>query len=104
MVGGGLVGLTATLALAHSPAFQNREIVVVSPPTSRADDRTTALLMPTVRFLDQLGVFETCRASSAPLAVMRIVDGTQRLLRAPRTEFKAMEIGEDAFGYNVVRN
>lgn len=31
---------------------------------------------------------------------MRIVDGTDRLLRAPTTTFRAAEVGLDAFGYN----
>ena len=32
---------------------------------------------------------------------MRIVDGTQRLWRAPETEFVSDEIGLDAFGWNI---
>ena len=35
------------------------------------------------------------------MRVMRIVDATSRLLRAPEVAFSAAEIGEDAFGYNV---
>ncbi|MGO8550217.1 hypothetical protein ACC732_37200, partial [Rhizobium ruizarguesonis] len=38
--------------------------------------------------------------AAAPLTSMRIVDGTDRLLRAPTTTFRAAEVGLDAFGYN----
>jgi 2-octaprenyl-6-methoxyphenol hydroxylase len=36
-----------------------------------------------------------------PLKTMRIIDGTQRLIRAPQTDFTATEIGRTAFGYNI---
>src|SRR5690606_35099717 len=39
--------------------------------------------------------------AGAPLRVMRIVDGTNRLVRSPTVTFHAGEIGEDAFGLNV---
>ena len=32
---------------------------------------------------------------------MRIIDGTNRLLRAPPVTFQASEIGEEAFGWNI---
>ena len=35
------------------------------------------------------------------MRVMRIVDDTARLLRAPEVRFEASEIGLDAFGYNI---
>jgi 2-octaprenyl-6-methoxyphenol hydroxylase len=38
---------------------------------------------------------------AAPLAKIRIVDDTQRLLRSPEVVFAATEIGLDAFGHNI---
>ena len=38
---------------------------------------------------------------AAPLAAIRIIDDTRRLLRAPEVHFTAAEIGLDAFGYNI---
>ena len=51
--------------------------------------------------LTTLGVWELCRGQAAPLRVMRIVDDTGRLWRAPEVKFSAGEIDLDAFGYNI---
>ena len=42
-----------------------------------------------------------CAAQAAPMRVMRIVDDTGRLWRAPEVKFEADEIDLDAFGYNI---
>jgi len=68
---------------------------------AKPDNRTTALLADSVTALDTLGVWSLCRAKAAPLKVMRIVDDTGRLWRAPEVRFDASEIGLDAFGYNI---
>ena len=65
------------------------------------DNRTTALLAGSVTALQTLGVWELCAAQAAPLKIMRIVDDTGRLLRAPEVRFAADEIGLEAFGYNI---
>jgi 2-octaprenyl-6-methoxyphenol hydroxylase len=57
--------------------------------------------MGSVTALKTLGVWQRCRANAAPLRVMRIVDDTGRLLRAPEVRFEADEIGLEAFGYNI---
>jgi 2-octaprenyl-6-methoxyphenol hydroxylase len=46
-------------------------------------------------------VWDACRANAAPLRIMRIVDDTRRLIRAPEARFAAAEIGLDAFGQNI---
>ena len=46
-------------------------------------------------------MWQRCRADAAPLRVMRIVDDTARLIRAPEVAFAAAEIGCEAFGYNL---
>jgi 2-octaprenyl-6-methoxyphenol hydroxylase len=48
-----------------------------------------------------LNVWPRCAASAAPLRVMRIVDDTGRLLRAPEVSFDSTEIGLEAFGQNI---
>ncbi len=51
--------------------------------------------------LETLGVWARCREHAAPLRIMRIVDATARLLRAPEVRFEASEIGLAAFGDNI---
>ena len=97
IVGGGPVGLTAAIALAGAGV----ETALVARPAGAPDNRTTALLASSVTALDTLGVWQHCRNDAAPLRVMRIIDDTGRLLRAPEVHFAASEIGLDAFGYNI---
>jgi 2-octaprenyl-6-methoxyphenol hydroxylase len=97
VVGGGPAGLTAAIALADAGV----ETALVAKPSGAPDNRTTALLASSVTALDTLGVWLHCRADAAPLRVMRIIDDTARLLRAPEVHFAASEIGLDAFGYNI---
>jgi 2-octaprenyl-6-methoxyphenol hydroxylase len=54
-----------------------------------------------IRFLERLGLWETIAPSTAALSAMQIVDGTNRLLRAPTVKFRSSEVGLDAFGYNM---
>jgi 2-octaprenyl-6-methoxyphenol hydroxylase len=96
VVGGGPAGLTAAIALASAGVGT----ALVAAPAA-ADNRTTMLLTGSVAALDALGVWERCRADAAPLRVMRIVDDTRRLIRAPEVAFAAAEIGHAAFGYNI---
>jgi 2-octaprenyl-6-methoxyphenol hydroxylase len=97
IVGGGPVGLTAAIALAGAGI----ETALVAKPSRARDHRTTALLASSVTALDTLGVWQLCRDDAAPLRVLRIIDDTTRLLRAPEVHFAASEIGLDAFGHNI---
>src|SRR5437899_6239369 len=97
VVGGGPAGLTAAIALAGA---QVPTALIAGRPRV-ADNRTTALLAGSVTALETLAVWQRCRAQAAPLRVMRIVDDTGRLLRAPEVRFEAAEIGLEAFGYNI---
>jgi 2-octaprenyl-6-methoxyphenol hydroxylase len=54
-----------------------------------------------VTALETLGVWPRCRDHAAPLRVMRIVDDTGRLWRAPEVRFEAAEIDLDAFAWNI---
>lgn len=97
VVGGGLAGLAASLALGQAGI----NVVNIAPAPNRADGRTTALLASSVAFLERLGVWKQIAPLAAPLATIVIIDATARLLRAPELAFHASEIGLDAFGYNI---
>jgi len=96
VIGGGLAGMIAAVALARG----GRNVALVAPPAPKEDRRTTALMDQSIRFLDRLTLWEKLRPAAAPLTSMRIIDGTNRLLRAPTTTFRSAEVGLDAFGYN----
>ena len=97
IVGAGPAGLTAAIALACAGV----ETALIAKRASASDRRTTALLHGSVNALTALGVWQRCRAHAAPLKVLRIVDDTSRLLRAPEVRFAASEIGLEAFGHNI---
>jgi len=96
VIGGGPAGLTAAVALASAGVAT--VLVAKRPPP---DNRTTALLSGSVAALDALEVWPLCRAQSAPLTAIRLIDDTARLIRAPEVLFEADEIGLEAFGHNI---
>jgi 2-octaprenyl-6-methoxyphenol hydroxylase len=97
VVGGGPAGLSAAIALAETGA----QTVLIARRAAYADNRTTALLGASVDFLRALDVWRRCEDKAAALKIMRLVDDTGRLIRAPEVRFAADEIGRDAFGYNI---
>ncbi|MBW9062009.1 UbiH/UbiF family hydroxylase [Rhizobium herbae] len=97
IVGAGLAGSLAALALADS----GRSVALIAPAPGRPDGRTTALMDHSLDLVRRLGLWERIEPLAAPLATMRIIDGTDRLLRAPTVTFHAAEVGLDAFGYNI---
>jgi 2-octaprenyl-6-methoxyphenol hydroxylase len=96
VVGGGPAGLTAAIAFASAGVAT---ALIARPPGP--DNRTTALWAGSVGALETLGIWERCRSEAAALRVIRIIDDTRRLIRAPEASFAATEIGLDAFGYNI---
>jgi len=96
VIGGGPAGLVSALALAAGGV----DTLLIARPAD-ADHRTTALLAGSVTALETLGVWPACVPHAAPLRKIRIVDDTQRLIRAPEIAFDAAEIGLDAFGHNI---
>ncbi|MBR1168682.1 UbiH/UbiF family hydroxylase [Bradyrhizobium liaoningense] len=97
VVGGGPAGLAAAIALAQAGA----RTALVARRVPYADNRTTALLGASIDLLESLDVWSRCRDKAAALEVMRLVDDTGRLFRAPEVRFSCHEIGLDAFGYNI---
>jgi 2-octaprenyl-6-methoxyphenol hydroxylase len=96
VIGGGPAGLVAAIALATAGV----DTLLIAPP-AEPDHRTTALLAGSVTALETLGVWQACASHAAPLRRIRLIDATQRLIRAPEVLFTAVEIDLDAFGYNV---
>jgi 2-octaprenyl-6-methoxyphenol hydroxylase len=97
VVGGGPTGLAAAIAQAQTGA----RTALVARRIPYSDNRTTALLGGSVDFLQGLEVWPNCKDKAAELRVMRLVDDTGRLIRAPEVRFSCDEIGLDAFGYNI---
>jgi 2-octaprenyl-6-methoxyphenol hydroxylase len=97
VIGGGPAGLAAAIALANTGA----NAVLIARRAPYGDNRTTALLGGSVDFLTSLDVWRRCEDKAAALQVMRLVDDTGRLIRAPEVRFSSPEIGLDAFGYNI---
>src|ERR1700704_5817195 len=97
VIGGGPAGLAAAIALAETGA----KTTLMARRAPYGDNRTTALLGGSVDFLQRLDVWRRCEDKAAALQVMRLVDDTGRLIRAPEVRFSSDEIGLDAFGYNI---
>ncbi|OHV81183.1 UbiH/UbiF family hydroxylase [Rhizobium sp. LCM 4573] len=97
VVGGGLAGSIAALALARG----GRKVALVAPAAEKTDERTTALMDQSIRLLERLGLWERIAPLAAPLSVMQIIDATSRLLRAPTAQFRSADVGLYAFGYNI---
>ena len=105
VIGGGLVGKMAALELAAKRSGhgtpENPNIALIAPVAEIEDSRTTAMLMPAIEMLRQLNLWEAIEPLTAALKTMRLIDGSQRLVRAPITDFHSTEIDLEAFGYNV---
>jgi 2-octaprenyl-6-methoxyphenol hydroxylase len=97
VVGGGPTGLSAAIAIAQTGA----RTALVARRSLYADNRTTALLGGSIDFLQAMEVWQTCKDQAAALKVMRLVDDTGRLIRAPEVRFSCDEIGLDVFGFNI---
>ena len=97
VIGGGPAGLTAAIALAETGA----KSALLARRVPYADNRTTALLGASTDLLERLDVWPRCRDKAAALQVMRLVDDTGRLIRAPEVRFTSDEIGLEQFGYNI---
>ncbi len=97
VVGAGPAGLTAAIALASAGV----ETALIARSFTGEDHRTSALLHGSVNALNALGVWDRCQPHAAPLRVIRIIDDTRRLLRAPEVRFAAGETGLDAFGQSI---
>ncbi|MBB4076418.1 2-octaprenyl-6-methoxyphenol hydroxylase [Bartonella fuyuanensis] len=97
VIGAGPVGMLAALRLAH----KGFSVFLIGPPAHTDELRTTALMMPAIRTLQKLNIWNRLQKHAAALSCVRITDITSRIVRAPTVYFSAAEIGEKAFGYNI---
>ena len=95
VVGGGLAGVAAAIAVAKS-GLETVHLAPKGPP----DRRTSALMLPTVEYLQSSGLIGDPAAVGHPLTQIRIIDATGRLVRAPETLFDSSDVGLSAFGWN----
>jgi 2-octaprenyl-6-methoxyphenol hydroxylase len=95
VIGGGLVGKATAVAAANA-GFSTLHVA----PEAPADRRTSALMGPSVDYMIQAGLIGDPEVLGVPLSRIRIIDATNRLLRAPETVFSASEFGHRAFGWN----
>ncbi len=100
IVGGGIAGLVATAAFSKA-GFQTI-CIDAETPTTLSDQRSTAFLMPSVRFLQRVGLWQNLKTSAAPLRVMRLIDADlpNQTIRE-QADFDASDIGEEQFGFNL---
>ena len=105
IAGGGVAGLTATVAF----AAEGFDVICVdpSPPVTSAeaegsDLRSTAFLMPSVDLFRRAGLWDRLEPYSAPLRVMRLADagGPEEAIRET-ADFVAEDVGHSAFGHNL---
>ena len=102
--GGGIAGLTAAAAFG-SAGFSVICVDPAPPVTERdakgADMRSTAMLQPARRVLEEAGVWETLAPHAAALQIMRVVDaGGETAEPRVSREFNAAELSDQPFGWN----
>ena len=97
IAGAGLAGLTAAFGLARA----GFDVVCCGAAERGGPGRTVALLDQSVAFLDALGLWTGLRPLAAPLRALRLIDDTGALFPPRPVEFRAAEIGLDAFGWNI---
>ena len=90
IVGGGPVGLAAAIGLAQNGV----PTTLVARKVVYSDNRTTALLGGSIDFLRSLEVWPRCEQQAAALRVMRLIDDTGRLVRAPEVYAEAVHLAE----------
>ena len=100
IAGGGTAGLAAAAAFGSL----GLQVTCVDPAPAEvpdgpdADLRTTAILQPGRRLLDQAGLWERLAPEATPLRIMRIVDARGRPVER---EFDAGDLGDQPFGWNI---
>lgn len=97
IIGAGPVGMLAALRLAH----KGYSVCLIGPPAHTDELRTTTLMMPAIRTLKELNIWNVLKHHAAALSFIRIIDITSRIVRAPTVNFSSTEIDEEAFGYNI---
>jgi 2-octaprenyl-6-methoxyphenol hydroxylase len=97
VVGGGPAGLAAAALMAQ----EGLRITLIAPEP-RPDQRTTALMQPSLRMLGYVGVWPNdLEQHCAALKHLKLIDDTGNTVSAPDITFSASELNLDCFGWNV---
>ena len=98
VVGAGPAGLAAACLLAQDGRTVR---LVAREPGDASDPRTVALMTPSLRILENLGLWPgRLQAQTQPLYKLRLVDDTGTSFAAPTVTFDPAELGQEAFGWN----
>jgi 2-octaprenyl-6-methoxyphenol hydroxylase len=97
VVGAGHAGLAAAIGLADA----GFDTILCGAPEKGDNGRTVALLDASVQLFKALGVWPQIEALASPLCGLRLIDDTGSIWSAAPVEFRAGEIGLDAFGWNI---
>ncbi|PWR21273.1 2-octaprenyl-6-methoxyphenyl hydroxylase [Zavarzinia aquatilis] len=104
VVGGGLVGLTSAIALAHA-GLSVILVDDVAPEASLAptfDGRATAIAHASCQLYRALGLYDGLAADGQPILDIRVSDGRPGEKPSPLSlHFHAADIGSDPFGLMV---
>jgi len=99
VVGGGPAGLVAA-CLAAKGGF--RVCLLARDPPEETDPRTVALMQPSVRLLEHLGLaVRSGEFGASPLRRLKLIDDTGGWLAHPPATFDARDAGEQPFGWNA---
>jgi 2-octaprenyl-6-methoxyphenol hydroxylase len=97
VVGAGHAGLAAAIGLADA-GFAT---ILCGVPEKSDNGRTVALLDASAQLFKALAVWPQIEALAAPLRGLRLIDDTGSIWSAAPVEFRAREIGLEAFGWNI---
>jgi len=97
VVGAGLAGLVGAIGFARA----GFDTVLCGEAERLANGRTVALLESSIRLVKALGLWADVEPRAAPLRALRLIDDTGGLWSAAPIEFRAAEIGLEAFGWNI---
>ncbi|KAG6554443.1 hypothetical protein Mapa_004360 [Marchantia paleacea] len=112
IVGGGMVGAAVGCGLASSALTRSLRVAIVDgnpatkekyskPKDAVPDSRVSAITPATVRFLKDVGAWETIQGSRhAPFDTMQVWDYSG----LGYTRYQAADVGEDVLGYVVENN
>ena len=106
VIGAGHSGLVTALAFAKN----NFKVLCVETKTfssfskQELELRTTAHLLPTVSFLETIGVWKNLQSHSCPLKTLKIINDENvenSTAQKSNNIFQATEISQNSFGFNV---
>jgi 2-octaprenyl-6-methoxyphenol hydroxylase len=102
ILGGGPAGWLAALCIARAAGPDVAIRIVTGRRLPPEDGRAAALIGRSMEILAGLGLEERFRAEGAPLAAIRMIDATGRLLRAPTVMFRASDVGLPDYGVSLL--